>query len=83
MKIETRFNIGDEVFFLNDGKIISNLVNSFSTSTDLLKTDKPVDNKTRITYFFQMEKNSVMGYEYKSVEEKDAFTSREELIKSL
>jgi hypothetical protein len=86
MKIETKFNIGEEIFFLNDGKIVSHTIEDINTrSKNIGKEDDAEDTiVTEVSYMVKIgNKNSVLDYNYKSVAEKDAFVTREELIQSL
>jgi hypothetical protein len=86
MKIETKFNIGEEIFFLNDGKIVSHIIEDVNTRSKNIGKEYDAEDTiiTEVSYMVKIEnKNSISDYNYKSVEDKHAFPSREELIKSL
>lgn len=70
MKIETKFSIGDEACFIYRNKICSEKVYK-------LYIEKEEENDLSIKYGFQFQ------YDYAIINEKDCFTTREELIKSL
>jgi len=69
MKIETKFNVGDEVWALNDTKLEQRTVNSIKIEA----TQKGIE----IQYFFKIEEK----YEIKN--ENFVFNSREEFVNQI
>lgn len=69
MKIETKFNIGDTVWAMNDNKALSFTVSRIDVSV--------VGNKVGISYMV-----SLYGL-YLGREEQDIFATKKELIESL
>lgn len=77
MKIETKKNIGDVIFFLKDGKIISSLIENVNSRTNK-------ENSTEVSYMVKVDNPKSFGnYDFKTVNESEAFDSREQLIESL
>lgn len=69
MKIETKFNIDQEVFFFEDNKV---------KSEKIWVIEIAIGNKTRITYsFFKANERHIIK------EENEIFATKEELIASL
>jgi hypothetical protein len=90
MKIETKKNIGDIIFFLKDMKIISAPIEDVNVAwkgTKLASLEKGKiiqDFTVTISYMVRIEnKDSYAGYDFKTVSESEAFDSREQLIESL
>jgi hypothetical protein len=71
MKIETKFNPGDRVFFLSDGKMKCEFINS-------IKVNVENDFEISVLYFFRYEFNNIASFELKY--EHDIFASKEEFI---
>lgn len=83
MKIETKLNIGDTVFFIHEKKIIDSVIRSIKTDTfnSAENADKgEILIQTAILYICNKEAGQRMGVK---VEEPDAFKSKSELLKSL
>lgn len=72
MKIETKFNIGQEVWFMNKNKACSDIITAIHiyTTETLLNT----------TYGFG---NTIRTQIVSTIKESDLFPTREELLKSL
>ena len=73
MTIETKYNIGDRVFFLYKGKVRSGIISSFIVISSY-KNRKVETLNTSITY--------IIDHEYERDEE-ELFLSKEELINNL
>ena len=73
MTIETKYNIGDRVFFLYKGKVRSGIISS-SVVISSYKNRKVETLNTSITY--------IIDHEYERYEE-ELFPSKEELINNL
>ena len=71
MKIETKFNIGDEAWFIAKGKAVKDIVNRIHIH---IGSDK------NITYSFK--DKSITGL-FEVIEESSIFPTKEELLKSL
>ena len=72
MKIETKYNLGDEVFYIFNKKCKSSIVRGFGITV--------TENKTEIIYFCSDCSDSMCRIK---VNESDAFKSREDLVNSL
>lgn len=70
MEIKTKFNIGDTVFFLLGGEIMSKKIES-------------IDIKVKPGIYKWITPEVVYNFEFYSEEERYCFPSKEELIKSL
>lgn len=70
MKIETKFNIGDTVYFIYNNKIVSEKVYK-------LYVEKERGSSLSIKYGFEFQ------YDYAIINEGNCFVTKEELIKSL
>lgn len=70
MKIETKFNIGDTVYFIYKNKIVSEKVYK-------LYVEKEGENDLSIKYGFYID------HDYAMVDEGNCFVNKEELINSL
>lgn len=76
MKIETKYDIGQEVWFLSEGESYKGIVKSISISAMEWKDGISVD----FNYLITQEKNSPFSL-YR--DENSLFSSKEELLKSL
>lgn len=72
MKIETKFNIGQEVFFLTGTKLESDKVHSIKVESN---------GKTTVDYYFRKEVDGQP--EWKIISESMVFASREEFVNQL
>lgn len=77
MKIETKFDEGDTIFFLHNKKVLKSVVQGFKVER-LPKNGK--DHKTEITYLCNSESDQLVNLK---VSEQDAYASKEQLLKSL
>ena len=73
MKIETKLNENDAVFFISNKKVVDSIVRGV--------TIERLHKKTTITYLCNKDKGEQRIHI--KVEEEDAFRSKEELLKSL
>lgn len=71
MKIETKFNIDDEVFFLSNNKLYKNKILSINIYVKC--------EKTHIEYWMELSKEITRQY----VKEEEVFATKEDLLKSL
>lgn len=80
MKIETKKNIGDVVFFLHkeNNKIQSAPISKIYTESE--NSDSGID--TEVKYWVKVLKSGT-DWEYKTLKENEVFDSREQLIESL
>lgn len=73
MKIETSLNVNDDIFFLNERKVISSKVRGIKIEVDNKKIAK-------VVYLCNQEKDQHVNLK---VEQDCAFKSKEDLIQSL
>lgn len=76
MTIETKFNINDKIFFLSNNKSCTSTVRGMKIHVSYC----PEEIDTDVVYLCNDEANSSV---FLKVDEKDAFPSKEELLKSL
>jgi hypothetical protein len=72
MKLETKFNIGNKVFFLAQRKVAESKVKEIKIEVS--------DNRINIIYICTLQDDHIVGIK---VNEEDAFKSKEILLKSL
>lgn len=72
MKIETKFNIGQEVWFMSDNEICNEKITAIHIHIDALGSF--------VTYSFE---DTPIGQALNTAEEKYFFPTKEELLKSL
>jgi len=77
MKIETKYNVGDKLYFLKNNEVIIRQIEEISLVVNKNKT-------TKITCGYRQYPNDIMGSNpIKYVNEIDAFFTKDELLKSL
>ena len=75
MKIETKYNVGDNLYFLENNEVVIKEIVDIETWSNT--------NITNIKYGYHLYPPSVMGSNpLKHVNEKNAFFTKEELINS-
>lgn len=72
MTIETKYNIGDEVWFMQDNKVCSDTITAIHTYR--------TETISNITYGFG---KSIRSQIIAIINERDLFPTKEELLKSL
>lgn len=74
MKIETKYNVGQEVWFMEDNKV---------KNEEILKLSfiKDGTNESVIYYFFKIEYNMLKHERF--ISEQETFATKEELVNSL
>lgn len=72
MKIETKLNIGDAIFFILEKKVINSTIQGMKIQVS--------EKETEIIYLCNSEKDKQVNIK---VDEKDSYKSKEDLIKSL
>lgn len=81
MKIETKFNEGDVIFFIHDGRVIKTNVRGF-TITRMAGVDSRYENE--IVYLCSSgETPTQKPLVHVKVNEKRAYATKEDLLKSL
>lgn len=77
MKIETKFNVGDEVFVLVGTKLEKRIVFS-------LKVDVENDGKIEVKYFFKVQDGEKQNdYHFEIIDESKIFASKDEFLNQL
>ena len=76
MKIETKFNICDGVWFLKDNVVVEAIVSSVTTFTC-------GTNQDSITYTAKKIEHSVSWLDYTNLHERNLFPTKEALLASL
>lgn len=82
MEIKTKYNIGDEVWFMENNRPVYALVAGYKTSYgkgDYFGEFMTGEPKCAITYYVRGDKNSIGSLQ----EESSLFPTKEELLKSL
>lgn len=73
MKIETKFNIGDTIFFLHENRVLESIIRS-------IKIDVKEPDDFNIIYVCNKDEDSVVGIK---VNEGIVFGSKKQLLSSL
>lgn len=80
MKIETKFNIGQEVYFMFNNKVQHAEVLEIDVTVTHLNKECP---DAKINCRYEVNFKDIVGGGFKFYEEYELFVSKEELLKSL
>lgn len=77
MKLETKFNPYDEIFFLHNKKVITSKIRSIKVE---IISNPPTTIDTEVTYLCSQDADAKV---FIKVDQKDAYETKEKLLKSL